>query len=118
MDHKQLDVWIYSMDMVTEVYKILEQFPKKEQYVLTSQIQRSAISVPSNIAEGCARKSEKESIHFLSISLGSLAELETQLLIAQRLSYIKTEEELFKKLTKIKQLILGLIRYLETRIAE
>jgi four helix bundle protein len=106
------------MDMVVEVYKLLEQFPKKEQYVLTSQVQRSAISVPSNIAEGCARKSEKETIHFLSISLGSVAELETQLLIAQRLSYIKTEKELFEKLIKIKQLILGLIRYLESRIAE
>ena len=118
MDHKQLDAWTCSMEMVVEVYKILEQLPKKEQYVLTSQIQRSAISVPSNIAEGCARKSEKETIHFLSISLGSLAELETQLFIAQRLSYIETEEELFKKSTKIKQLILGLIRYLETRITQ
>jgi four helix bundle protein len=118
MDHKQLDAWTCSMEMVVEVYKILEQLPKKEQYVLTSQIQRSAISVPSNIAEGCARKSEKETIHFLSISLGSLAELETQLFIAQRLSYIETEEDLFKKLTKIKQLILGLIRYLETRITQ
>ena len=114
MDHKQLDAWGFSMDMVVEVYKLLEQFPVKEQYALSSQVRRSAVSVPSNIAEGCARKSEKETIHFLSISLGSLAELETQLLIAQRLSYIKTEEELFKRITKIKQLLLGLIRYFET----
>ena len=83
-NHKDLEVWKKSMDLVSNIYKITESFPNKEIYGLTNQIRRSAVSVPSNIAEGAARSSKKEFIQFLYIALGSLAELETQMIIASR----------------------------------
>ena len=79
------------MQLATEVYRLSAQFPKHEIYGLASQIQRSAVSVPSNIAEGHGRNSNKEFYHFLGVAMGSLAELETQLILAQQLEYL-TEE--------------------------
>ena len=79
--HKDLDVYQNSMELVTDIYHMTKFFPREEQYGLTSQIRRSAVSVPSNIAEGAARKSKPEFIQFLYIALGSLSELETQLII-------------------------------------
>ena len=76
------------MDLVTEVYRVTAQFPREELYGLTSQIRRSAISVPSNIAEGYGRKSTNDYLRFLQISIGSLYELQTQLIIAQNLAFI------------------------------
>lgn len=73
MDHKELEVWKCSMELVEAIYKVSYKFPKSERYGLTSQIRRAAVSVPSNIAEGAARKSDKELLQFLSIALGSLA---------------------------------------------
>ncbi len=73
------------MDLVSNIYKITEFFPNKELYGLTNQIRRAAVSIPSNIAEGAARNSKKEFIQFLYIALGSLSELETQIIIANRL---------------------------------
>ena len=117
MDHKELEVWKESMDLVVDVYQLTTKFPKSEQYGLTSQIQRSAVSVPSNIAEGCARRSEKETFRFLSITLGSLAELETQLMIVERVGYCDSSlASIFEKITKIRQLTLGLMRYIEKRL--
>jgi four helix bundle protein len=113
MNHKDLEVWKESMDLVVDIYTITKQFPKEEQYGLTSQIQRASISVPSNIAEGCGRKSNKETHRFLSIALGSLAEVETQLIIATRLGYVADVSTLLDKITKIRQLNLGLIRHIE-----
>jgi four helix bundle protein len=81
-------VWEEGINLVDQIYKITKQFPKDERYALCSQMQRASVSVPSNIAEGHARSSRKEFLHFLSISLGSLAELETQLVISEKLSYI------------------------------
>ena len=75
MNHKDLDVWKESMNLAREVYLLTQTFPKEERYGITSQIRRSAVSIPSNIAEGAARSSDKEYIQFLYISLGSLAEL-------------------------------------------
>ena len=83
--HKDLDVWKKSMDLVEEVYRLTKGFPDSEKYGLINQIRRCAISVPSNIAEGSARNTSKETTQFCYIALGSLAELETQLLIAERL---------------------------------
>lgn len=87
MNHKELDVWKKGMDLVEKIYSLSASFPAEERFGLTSQIRRAAVSVPSNIAEGAARKSDKELLQFISIAIGSLAELETQYLIAIRLGF-------------------------------
>jgi four helix bundle protein len=112
-DHTNLDIWKLSMNLVVEVYSITNTFPTIEQYGITQQIRKSAVSVPSNIAEGAARESEKEYIRFLYISLGSLSELETQLLIASRLEFFQNEE-LFNKITQIKSKLINFIKYRKT----
>ena len=90
--YRDLVVWQHGIDLVVNVYDLSKRFPAEERYVLCSQIQRAAISIPANIAEGHARASGKEFLHFLSISLGSLAELETHLTIAHKLSYLGADE--------------------------
>ncbi|TAN51589.1 MAG: four helix bundle protein [Methylococcaceae bacterium] len=90
--YRELIVWQKAMDLVELVYQITRQFPKEELYGLTSQLRRAAVSIPSNIAEGQARKSRAEFRNFLSIAQGSKAEAETQLLIAVRLHYISIEQ--------------------------
>ncbi|HEY7532009.1 MAG TPA: four helix bundle protein [Nitrospiraceae bacterium] len=92
--HKNLDVWNKAMDLATEVYSITDQFPKEELFGLVSQTRRAAVSIPSNIAEGAARNSRKEYIQFLYVALGSVAELETQLLLATRLKLALNTEVL------------------------
>jgi len=108
-NHKDLEVWKKSMDLVSNIYKITESFPNKEIYGLTNQIRRSAVSVPSNIAEGAARSSKKEFIQFLYIALGSLAELETQMIIASRLGYLNDLDSLLNDVKLIQKLLNGLI---------
>ena len=93
--YKELIIWRKSVDLAKLIYSISSEFPQKEQYILTSQINRCAISVPSNIAEGWSRNSTKEFINFLYISRGSLAELETQTIIAKELGYL-TDDKLIK----------------------
>ena len=88
MEHTKLEVWKEAVELTVEVYELTKAFPKEEIYGLTSQIRRAVVSVPSNIAEGCARKSATETIHFLYIAIGSLAEVETQIIISNRLGYI------------------------------
>ncbi len=90
--YRDLKVWQASMRLAEEAYRLTKKFPKHEIYGLASQLQRSAVSLPSNIAEGHGRNSRKEFHHFLGIALGSLAELETQLMLAQRLNYFNEEE--------------------------
>lgn len=90
--YKDLIVWQKSMDLVEHVYRATRAFPREERYGLSSQVRRAAVSVPSNIAEGQARSSPAEFRNFLSIARGSLAEVETQLLIATRLSYISMQD--------------------------
>lgn len=109
--HKDLDAWKLSMELVSEIYETTKTFPKEEIYGLTNQIRRSAVSIPSNIAEGSARQSDKELIQFLYIALGSLSELETQLIIAQNLAYLSNIEILSDKLNSVRKLIIGLIKY-------
>jgi len=87
--YKELIVWQKSIDLVTNVYKLTEKFPKEEMYGLTSQMRRCAISIPSNIAEGRRRGTRADYIHFLRMSYGSGAELETQLEISKKLSKTK-----------------------------
>jgi len=86
--HKDLDAWKQSLDLVEMVYKVTKEFPQEELYGLTNQLRRAVVSISSNIAEGAARNSAKESIQFLHIALGSAPELETQLTIAKRLGYL------------------------------
>jgi len=103
------------MEVVAKIYEITKSFPHEEIYGLTSQLRRSGISIPSNIAEGAARNSDKEFIQFLYIALGSLSEVETQLIIAERLGYISETKTILNKLSSIKQMLLGLIRHLKNK---
>lgn len=89
---KDLIVWQKAMELVEEVYKLVGFLPNDEKYALSDQIRRSAVSVPSNIAEGRGRSSEKEFVYFLNIANGSAYELETQLIICERLGYLKKEQ--------------------------
>lgn len=110
--HKDLDVWKISMDFVVDIYKLTQSFPKEEKYGLTSQLRRAAVSVPSNIAEGAGRKGVREYIQFLYIALGSLSELDTQLIIAERLGYGDTKKQL-ETINSIKSKMINLIKYLK-----
>ena len=92
-NHKNLKIWQRSMDLVELVYRETSKFPQEEKYGLTSQLQRAAVSIPSNIAEGTSRASQKEFKHYLSISMGSAFEVTTQLELSFRLSYINEEEK-------------------------
>lgn len=85
--YRDLIVWQKSMDLVVSVYKMTDSFPKSELFGLTSQMRRAVISIPSNIAEGSRRKSQKDKIHFYTLSFGSGSELETQLEAAKRLAF-------------------------------
>ncbi|MCK5815758.1 MAG: four helix bundle protein [Flavobacteriaceae bacterium] len=118
MNYTELDVWVNSRQLVTAVYQSTKSFPKDELYGLTNQIRRSAVSVPSNIAEGIGRQTTKDTIHFLYISRGSLYELETQLLIASDLEYLnKNEKEiLLEKISVCKKLLNGFINYYKNKI--
>ena len=115
--YKDLIVWQKAMDLVEQVYLATRAFPKEELYGLTSQIRRAAVSVPSNIAEGQARQGTAEFRNFLSIARGSLAEVETQLLLAQRLSYLSQEtlRPILDLQTEVNKMINALIRKLATR---
>lgn len=90
---RELDIWKKGIELVKEIYRITAKFPNSELYGLTSQMRRSAVSVPSNVAEGFRRRHSKEFKQFLSIALASLAELETQLVIAEELHYLESEDE-------------------------
>ncbi|MGB0166175.1 MAG: four helix bundle protein [Luteibaculum sp.] len=111
--HKELEVWQQSMELVEALYALTKNFPKEELYGFTSQIRRSAISVPSNIAEGSARKGNKENIQFLYVALRSLAELETQLLISKRLQYL-ADDACLESLEVIRRKLLNYIKYCKT----
>ena len=111
--HEDLDVWKLSMDLVVDVYKMTAKFPSEEKFGLVNQLRRAAVSVPSNIAEGAARKSDKEYIQFLYIALGSLAEIETQLIISKRLGFSDSDEPL-NQTRIIKSKLLNFIKYLKS----
>jgi four helix bundle protein len=109
-----LEVWKKALEFVTKIYKVTESFPDSEKFGLISQIRRSAVSIPSNISEGAARSSKKEFIQFLSIAQGSTSELETQLIISNRLGFLREENiYLLDELDEISRMILGLIKTLK-----
>ena len=118
--HKDLDSWKNALQLVTKIYKLTKEFPKEELYALTSQIRRSAISVPSNIAEGAARQYNKEFIQFLHIAQGSLSELETQLLISINLEYISENEcnTIQSHINLLRAQLSGLIKYCNTKTSK
>ena len=111
--HKKLDLWQVAMDLVIEIYRITESFPKEEKYGLSNQVRRAAVSVPSNIAEGAARQTKKEFVNYLHMAQGSLSELDTQLEVARRLAFLdgKIWEDLDKVLQRVDKMLTGLIRH-------
>ena len=117
--HKDLRVWQQSIEMVTSIYLMTKAFPKDELFGLVSQMRRAAVSVPSNIAEGYARGSDKEKLHFLRISSGSMSEIETQLLLSLNLGYVSQEDfdELSEKITSLWKQLNALISSLKKRLS-
>lgn len=116
-DYKDLEVWKQAIQLTKEVYILVRKLPKEETYVLSDQIRRAAVSVPSNIAEGKGRESDKEYLHFLSIAYGSICELETQIIIGIEIGYF-TEEDTTKALdlcSKVARMLKGLSRYLKPK---
>ncbi|PYV35603.1 MAG: four helix bundle protein [Acidobacteria bacterium] len=114
--HQDLKVWQKAMGLVTAVYKLTTSFPKNETYGLASQMQRAAVSVPSNIAEGHGLKQTQAYLRHLAIANGSLAELETQLEIAARLGYSSTEVKvLIEMASEVGRMLAGLRRSLQPR---
>jgi four helix bundle protein len=115
--YKDLIAWQKAMDLVNALYDATEAFPKRETYSLTDQMRRAAVSVPSNIAEGQAHYSKREFRHFLRHSRGSLAELETQILIALRRNYFSEGQanELLKRPAEVGRILNGLITSLQER---
>ena len=113
--HKRLDVWKRSIKYVEQIYQVTLSFPDNEKFGLVSQMRRAAVSIPSNIAEGATRGSRKEFIHFLNIAQGSIAELETQVIISKKLKFLisQLEDNLLKELDEISKMIIGLQRSLK-----
>ena len=110
--HHKLKVWQRGIEFVVQIYELTNGFPREEIYGLVSQMRRAAVSIASNIAEGAARNSAREFRQFLSIAQGSVAELETQLIIAQRLNYCSQIDPLLKELDEISKMIIGLMKSL------
>ena len=117
-DYKELQVWQKAMDLVVEIYKISKLLPKEEVYGISDQLRRAAVSSPSNIAEGQSRNSAKEFIQFLSIARGSLAELETQLLICTKVNMLSEDNiaEAQNITTEVGKMIKGLMNKLNSQL--
>jgi len=110
---RELNIWKDSLQLVKKVYILTSELPKDEKFGLISQINRSAVSIPSNIAEGSGRTSEKEFLHFLNIAISSSYELETQLILAEELFNLKTKE-LIGEITSIQKMIGGFSRKIKS----
>ncbi len=113
--HHSLDVWKRAIILVTEIYKMTDNFPNNEIYGLSQQMRRSAVSIPSNIAEGAGRNSTREFLQFLSIAQGSLSELETQIIIGNNLGYIRSVATILKELDEISKMLIGLSKSLKRK---
>ena len=116
LSYKDLEVWKNGVKLAKDIYGLTETFPYHELYALTSQLRRAAVSVSSNIAEGYVRNSTKEFVHFLYISLGSLAEIDTQLQLAKELNYTENTEELQNFIEMQMQQIRSFINALKRKI--
>lgn len=120
MNHKDLDVWIESIELTKLIYNLTAKFPKEEMFSLTSQIRRASVSVASNVAEGCAKNSKKELLRHLDIALGSLSELETQLIISKEIGFIDDIEfqSLSSKIETIMKMLINLIKFHRSKLNE
>lgn len=116
-NHKELKVYQKAMELVTGIYRLTSDFPSEEKFGLSSQMRRAAISIPSNIAEGAARKNTKEYIQFLHHALGSAAEIETQLDLSNRLGFAENIEMLNHTNNEIIYMLTGLIKALKNKSA-
>jgi four helix bundle protein len=118
--YRDLQVWRLAINLSTEVYTTTSSFPKNETFGLCSQLQRAAVSVASNIAEGHARESTKEYLRFISIALGSLAELETQFIISNNLNYINQVnlDGILEKTSEIGRMLRGLQKSLKAKLLD
>ena len=115
--YRELTVWQKSIDWVEQIYQASRNFPSEEKFGLTSQIRRAAVSVPSNIAEGAARSGTKEFLQFLSVASGSLAEVETQLILAHRMKMLPEAEHetLMQEADELGRMLGGLKRSLQSK---
>ena len=116
--HLDLDVWKLSIQLVKDTYKLTEQLPPNERFEICKQMRRAVFSIPSNIAEGAGRGTKKEFIRFLRIAMGSLAELETQVIVTRELEFIEEPQEYMHKLNIVRLKLAGLIRYQQSQITE
>ena len=117
--YKELEVWRVAMDLVDLIYDVTASFPAEERFGLSQQMRRCAVSIPSNIAEGSARAGTRELVQFIHISKGSLAELETQVLIARRRHYINNEvafQKISNLITSVGKMLARLSRSLQTKL--
>ncbi|MBI2295928.1 MAG: four helix bundle protein [Betaproteobacteria bacterium] len=109
--HYKLDAWKEAMVLVSTIYRATQRFPREELYGLSSQLRRTAVSIPGNIAEGAGRKGSREFAQFLNIAMGSISELETQLLIAADLGYVQRDATAFALLERVSKLVHGLQKH-------
>ncbi|HMJ58836.1 MAG TPA: four helix bundle protein [Gemmatimonadales bacterium] len=116
-DFKDLEVWQRAVELVVESYRITKSFPSEERYGLIAQVRRAAVSVPSNIAEGRGRFGLRSFLYHLSVSSGSLMELETQLVIAERLQYLTPADAqaLMERTAEVRRLLAGMVRALRAK---
>ena len=116
-NYKELKVWEKAYKLCLDIYTVTKRFPKEEIYGLTSQIRRSAVSIPSNIAEGYGRKTTSEYVRFLYIAYGSVCELETQTMISGDLDYMKKEklQEVREELGDVERMLKAMIKSLENK---
>jgi len=116
-NYKELSVWQKSYKLCLHIYKVTKHFPKDETYGLTSQIRRSAVSIPSNIAEGYGRKTTLEYVRFLYIAYGSVCELETQMMISGDLGYVEKDrlQEIRDEIGDIERMLKAMIKSLENK---
>jgi len=113
--HEDLNVWQKSINLVIKIYSIIDKLIENKKYELSKRMRRAAVLIPSNIAEGAARSSDIEFLKFLYYSLESLSELETQLIVTEKLELLDNNS-INPELNKIRQMILGLIRFLKNRL--
>lgn len=118
--YQDLEVWKQSKDLVRDIYQLTKKFPKEEQFGLVNQLRRAAVSIPSNIAEGCGRNHNKDSIQFFFIARGSLYEVETQIIISSDLDYLSNDEKvvIIERIQTCKKLLNGFINYFQNRVSQ